>query len=768
MAGPDWRSVFGHDSPYDEQVEGIETAIATARERGFTLVEGACGTGKTMLALTAGITLVRDPTTRFERVVALTSVKQQLKQFETDLRLINEDRDDRVSGLTIVGKADVCPYAREGLADIDETSVYERCEGLRERTRALAGDGNGDADALAAAARRQQMTVEETSAEYLETAGEIAPYGPTTAEDRGSEYCPFYAAALADAPGEDGDPADAIPFDHDAEGHIDADRLVALSIRAGTCPHTIMGHLLGEVEVVLGNYYHAFDPVTTQTFTGPLIDDSTFVICDEAHMLEPRVRDLVSEDVAEKSLLRAEREIARLVEAADAAPGKRMAADPEAVRAELAEADTSMEELKHARTFLRDLRDELDRRVRTHLDAEYPGWEREPLDTEVEPTELPLRDPEEPTTDAITRWAADAGYDAPTWTRLPAVAAFVSRLLSEHEDEDREYAVPGVARTLSAWYQAGNERFFREIEISPTTDRTEAEWRQTCRATLALQNCVPSGPIGDRLADFGGGILMSATLEPLSVFRRVTGLATVAAETDRPVVERRYGLTFPAENRASFAVDAPPFTYANRGAPGENTDTRRDYADAIRSVARGPGNVLVGMPSYAEAEWAADILADLDKPILVDKATDAGATDDLKADFFAGEGKVLVTSLRGTLTEGVDYRGDRLRAAIVCGVPIIDTSSPRTKAVVTAYERTFGDGFEYALTVPAVRKARQAIGRVIRGPDEVGVRVLCDARYARDTWNSVREVLPDDTEFQSVSQDMLDFALDSFRSDHGA
>ena len=169
------------------------------------------------------------------------------------------------------------------------------------------------------------------------------------------------------------------------------------------------------------------------------------------------------------------------------------------------------------------------------------------------------------------------------------------------------------------------------------------------------------------------------------------------------------------------------------------------------------------MPSYREAEWAASILSDHDKEVLVDEATDDVATEQLKREFFEGDPKVLVTSLRGTLTEGVDYRGDRLSAAIVCGVPIINTASPRTRAVRTAYDGEFGDGFETALTVPAVRKARQAIGRVIRGPEEVGVRVLLDARYARDSWDSVRAYLgPEREEFQPVSPDMLPFGLEQF------
>jgi DNA excision repair protein ERCC-2 len=83
--------------------------------------------------------------------------------------------------------------------------------------------------------------------------------------------------------------------------------------------------------------------------------------------------------------------------------------------------------------------------------------------------------------------------------------------------------------------------------------------------------------------------------------------------------------------------------------------------------------------------------------------------------------------------------------------------------VRTAYDRRFGEGFRDALLVPAVRKARQAIGRVIRGPEERGVRVLLDERYASDDWDSVRDLLgPDREEFQPVGPDMLDFALERF------
>jgi DNA excision repair protein ERCC-2 len=775
-----WQEVFGHAEPYPEQADGIDAAVETADDDGFLVVEGACGTGKTMLALTAGIDRVRDPDSKYERVVVLTSVKQQLRQFEADLRTINENLPDDwspVSALTLVGKADVCPYSRQRAGGITPESVYDRCEGLRERTRNVTGEGGATAAAtLVSEAQSVQTGLADSGAsgaspDYLEAGGEPTPYTPEMPEFDGVEYCPFYAQYLDDLP-DDGDPAEAVPFAFDDLGLIDTEDLVRLSAGHGTCPHSMMGVLLGEVEVVVANYYHAFDPTTVGSFTGALVDDESFLVCDEAHMLEPRVRDLVGDALADTSLRDAESELTRViqpVEFDDA--GKEstgtQTADADLVRGELSEADVTLAEVKETRQFVRDLREELDRRVTAHLDTVQPDW-RADLRS-LDDAELPLRDPEVPGEDEITEWAREAGYDAGTWVRAQVVGTVVGRILNEAADEDKRRAAPAVGRVLGAWFERDHESFFRQLELERTWDETEPpdSWRRAFNARLALHNCVPGDAIAERLAEFGGGVLMSATLEPLDVFRTVTGLDDLEAQ-GRPVATRTYGLGFPESNRESFAVDAPKFTYQNRGAPGEPTETRRVHAESVALVARSPGNVLVGMPSYAEAEWIAGELRNrLDKPVLLDEASDDGATERLKSEFFADEGKVLVTSLRGTLTEGVDYRGDRLSAAVVCGVPIINTASPLTKAVRTAYDRAFGDGFETALTVPAVRKARQAVGRVIRGTDEVGVRVLVDARYARESWNSVRGYLPETEreEFQPVSPDMLELGLSRFWGD---
>ena len=132
---------------------------------------------------------------------------------------------------------------------------------------------------------------------------------------------------------------------------------------------------------------------------------------------------------------------------------------------------------------------------------------------------------------------------------------------------------------------------------------------------------------------------------------------------------------------------------------------------------------------------------------------------------------MLVTSTRGTLTEGVDYDGDKLACCAVVGVPLINIGSPRVRAVQRASADAFGEdaAFEYALTDPAVRRARQAIGRVIRGTDEVGVRALVGRRYTPDARHSVHTYLSpgEREEFVRLTPEFLPGQLEAFWDEHG-
>ncbi|WP_336330058.1 ATP-dependent DNA helicase [Haloarcula sp. CGMCC 1.2071] len=803
-----WRTYFGFDEPYENQADAVERAIEAGKARGFLAMEGPCGTGKTMAALTAGATLVRD-TNLYERMVVVTPVKQQLQQFVDDLRALNAGIEEPFDGISLVGKRDLCPYGREGQFP-DDVGTHDRCEDLREATaRLVEDDGRSDgaavADAtiagetdddqwwdprkgqdLAAAARPDAVEQSTLGDDTLQTAGATSPYRkaqPTAPESmaEGSDpplYCPFEADWYARNKGS--------PVDFSAgEGHVvTMDDYLPAATERGTCPHRVMNVMLNEADVVIGNYNHLFDP-GSRPLLSDVLDGQTLVIVDEAHRLEERVRDLLSDRLGRQTIVQARNDCTTLIQRAQ------QSADHKAqVREVLSAREVPLDAVDQARKFYDDLVRWLDDRIESFLDAEHEGWRADPSMLPEHDREIPLRDPDTVEQDELTEWAEGKGYDGSLWRSLSKVGAAVEDAIDQL-GLTRQPVCAAVGVLAGQWWERDHATFLREIELehSPNHGQTlDADYQAVYTPGLLCYNCMPATALRNVFDDLGGGILMSATLEPLDVFTRVSGLDSMAetgstapdeqSGDGRPVRTTTYDLPFPSENRASYLVDATPFTARNRGDPetmrplGENWNpTRDEYAQALRALARSPGNVMVAMPNYREARWAGAYLEEaVDKAVLVDESSSNEETERLKREFFSGDGKVMVTSTRGTLTEGVDYDGEKLSTCAVVGIPLVNIGSPRVRGVQRAYGDAFGEdnAFEYALTVPAVRRARQAIGRVIRGVDEVGVRALVGRRYTPDARHSVYPYLPagEREEFTRMTPDFLASQLDSFWADH--
>jgi len=814
--GEGWREYFGFEEPYANQADAVERVIEAGKSRGFLAMEGPCGTGKTMAALTAGAHLVRE-TDLYDRIVVVTPVKQQLQQFVDDLRTLNAGIERPLAGISLVGKRDLCPYGREGKFP-DDASTHDRCEDLREATaRLVEGDGRSSdaagavADAaipnpvdeeeqwwdpklgqqLAAAARPEATEQTTIGEDTLSTAGAASPYRPTqpTAPESMAEsddpplYCPFEADWYAR---NRGSPVD---FSVGPNNVVEMDDYLPAATERGTCPHRVMGVMLESAEVVVGNYNHLFDP-TTRPLLASILDDNTFVVVDEAHRLEERVRDLLSDRLGKQSITQARNDCDLLVQRAQqTADHKRQ------VREVLSAREVPLAAVDRARKFYADLERWLDDRVETFLDSEHEGWRANPQMLPEHDREIPLRDPDTVEQDELTAWAERKGYDGGLWRSLGEIGAAVEDAIDQL-GLTRQSVVAAVGTIAGAWWERDHSTFLREIELEHSPDErraTDADYEGVYTPGLLCYNCMPAVALRDTFDELGGGVLMSATLEPLDVFTKVAGLDGLAEgesdndsddedggeDTPRTVRSTTYDLRFPPENRASYLVDARPFTARNRGSPedmqplGENWNrTRDEYAQALRALARSPGNVMLAMPNYREARWAGAYLDDaVEKPVVVDESSSNEETERTKQAFFRGDGKVLVTSTRGTLTEGVDYDGEKLSTCAVVGVPLVNIGSPRVRAVQRAYGDTFGEdtAFEYALTVPAVRRARQAIGRVIRGADEVGVRAFVGRRYTPDGRHSVYPFLPEGEreEFTQMTPEFLSSQLSAFWRNRG-
>lgn len=851
----EWADLFPFD-PYPQQVDGVERALEVCQDHGYLLLEGACGTGKTLIALVAGLQAVTDGDA--ERVIAVTPVKQQLKQFITEIRAINDHRNRTehanapIDGLVMVGKRDMLPYAREEQLP-GTNGVHEASSDMREMTAALIsressleldispGDLDGrintcdesGCDRLSygthecpehrsdgedapwydpVRARALCHLVAEHEGPRLETADAVAPYPESPPHTRdvldiyesdelptadSGYFDPFYARFFADE--------EWVPFDFDeSDTHVlDSETIVRAAVSRGTCPHEAMASLMGEADVLIGNYNHVFDPMTrrlTREKAG-VLDEETVLVVDEAHMLEERVRDLLSDTLSLHALRTAHRDIALAREylaGTGGEPGADARAHERQSTSVLSEFDgITQSDLHTGQQFIEWLVEAIDDEVSAFLREEYDDWQRRFHEGSL-PTddhEIPLRDPETVETDRITE-AAQSAFDGDVWKRMRTIGAAVAAIHKNDSQTDRTPVSESVGALLFEWGLADEGTYFREIELEyaeKPADTTLPDWASAYNGSLSLYNCIPHDPLADIFEDLAGGVLMSATLEPFDVYLRVSGLELLSnvgsssnsdSDSDseahrdedngqsRRIETTEYGLSFPRENRASWVVDLPAFTYRNRGPPTTEFDAmthaRRAHASAIVTVARSRGNVLLCLPSYAEAEWAVTHIREhVSKPVLRDRSSESDATDTMLGRFFQDDGidRVLVTSARGTVTEGIDYKGSRLHTAAVVGVPYANTANARMKAVMNAYDREFDTGgFEYAVQVPAVRKARQAFGRVLRGHSEVGTRVLLDGRYCPDAPRSVNEYLSSNerSEFRTVSPDMLGFALDQF------
>jgi DNA excision repair protein ERCC-2 len=300
---------------------------------------------------------------------------------------------------------------------------------------------------------------------------------------------------------------------------------------------------------------------------------------------------------------------------------------------------------------------------------------------------------------------------------------------------------------------------------------------------------------------------MSATLRPIEPFQEAIGINAVphfdelgeeietvavgetirangitdemvATVETRPTAFDQFPLRFSPSNRLSLVADLPRFTQSNRGQPYDDddnpvlntewmSDTREQYAKLIMQVVQTEGNILIGMPSYEEAAWAHDFIQTLsmEKRCLVDESTTADETEELLEEFFSDGAAILCTSLRGTITEGVDFDDDKLHTCLNIGVPLPPSDS-RNKAVEKAYQQAIDStsGREAAQRIPSTRKVRQSIGRVIRGTEEVGVRIVADQRYGSDEDVNLRHLLSpkQQREFTLIEPDEIGAAITRF------
>jgi DNA excision repair protein ERCC-2 len=475
---------------------------------------------------------------------------------------------------------------------------------------------------------------------------------------------------------------------HHADGRRSLADLRVLGETAEVCPHEFGFELASVADVVIGDYHHVFEAPHRALGDDP---NDWIVIVDEAHQLVPRARRDASPVVDAAQVHAARRVLAR--------GGSRLAAFTEILQ-EIDEQLAGVHALvqgpivageARATPSPRVWRELADRVESLAIDWAVLGGEaRDPT------PQLSLGDSPPEAPDAARSEPTEATGDP--WLTLGRA---VQRLADGLADRP-ETRVPYV-------------------RVDPTN------------AAIGLIELDPSAQLGALIAQVGGYVGVSATLQPFDVERRLCGVSTeIPARLDVSLPS-----PFPPERRRVLIVPRVSTRYADRA-----TQAAPTAAILERLIQATPGNVAVFFSSF-------EVLADLTgrwSPGRRLLAQRPGMSDEERAEMLdaltSGPPVVLAAVLGGIFAEGIDLPPGALRAVIVCG-PAFPPPSLELTLLHAYHEQHDGDGFYLASLIPGLRRVVQAAGRLIRREQDRGIIALVDARFR---WRQVRELLPSDWE----------------------
>ena len=243
-----------------------------------------------------------------------------------------------------------------------------------------------------------------------------------------------------------------------------------------------------------------------------------------------------------------------------------------------------------------------------------------------------------------------------------------------------------------------------------------------------LSYCMDPSGASDPLNECFASVHMSGTLEPIDAYIRDIGL-------DRAVPTTLNGF-FPRENLLTLYSDEVSMRYEDRFIESNYARLRQLLYDTVNSVRV---NTAVFFPSYQFMDRMLDdgVASDLGRDIYYERR-DMPQEELMEVfdSFRTSEGSVLFCVTGGRISEGLDFPDKSLELAVLIGIPYPKPTA-KMRAMTRYYDAKFGDGRLYVSIIPASRKMRQSIGRLIRSETDRGVAVILDRRAA-----SLRDISP--------------------------
>jgi len=670
----DYRSYFPKSSFYANQLEAMDAIHSALIKKQIVLFEGACGTGKTLSALAPALHIAK---IEKKTVVIATNVHQQMAQFIEEAREIRKLTEIKV--VVLKGKMLMCPKPN---MDYDTCSAkrentyklleHEKDFGkLKNEIKSVKDKVKRDKDPTLIQLQRELSTEFDREEKLL--------------HDTEKNSCDMLLEVLK---------SDTDDFREWLFAGVRTPEEVAdWAFENNTCGYELLKRYMKEADLLICNYHHFLDEDIRTNVLGWLDKElkDVITIFDEAHNIESAARSHSSMTLTEYTLNRALDEIE-------------------------SNADTSISEDAH--TLLRVLLDTIRSTYNILLDKEFGKRERIGKDW----YDLRIADPQERTDmfRAKLMMALEKAGIKKLNDSIENLRSFGLKIDAFYEKQfnDGKSPIKKICSGLNtAIFLSDYVKFSNDKSYYPILNVKKQNYEISGR--LELFTCIPKNVTAPLFNSVHSAILMSATLAPFETIKATLGIA-------RDTCDLSFGLTFPKEKRLTIAVSVPALFSKDRDNPQTKEIITKVLTDIIEQT---KGNVLIFFPSFFEATQYKNRLK-CDVPLFLDEV--GVSAQPIRDEFFrlgeSGKKAVLISYMWGTLTEGVDYKQGRGRTVVIVGVGY-PALNDRTRAVESAYDSEFGHGWEYAIEIPTIRKVRQALGRVVRSPDDYGARILLDGRY---------------------------------------
>jgi DNA excision repair protein ERCC-2 len=303
--------------------------------------------------------------------------------------------------------------------------------------------------------------------------------------------------------------------------------------------------------------------------------------------------------------------------------------------------------------------------------------------------------------------------------------ARLSAFLSRYLDSGVEIPSQDVILRL-CYYWA---EFTETLEFVGNPDQQEfftTFYPHETGGTVKITFCDASAMLKECYKEYDQVVGFSATLKPFDYYVRLSGLDGVNVRT------AEFESPFPGDRRKLLIIPQISTRYSHR---------ERNYhkiADAVQRItALRKGNYFVFLPSF---EFLERVAALFQPPhgftvLRQERGMKAAGVEAIVESLRSQSVPTIVFAVQGgSFSEGMDYAGETVIGAFVVGPPL-PTFDLEREQMRKYYQQKYGAGFDYAYTIPAMAKAVQAAGRVIRSETDKGLIILMDRRFLEPSYS---------------------------------